>query len=59
MKIFAEKIIKGDLATIWKIGTDVNNWPSWDPHEEGARFEGPFEVGQKGWSKPRGGPQAN
>ena len=59
MKITAERIIRGDLRTIWNIETDVNSWPKWDPHEEAARFDGPFAVGQKGWSKPRGGPEAN
>jgi hypothetical protein len=59
MQISASSVIKGDLETVWDIETDVNRWPSWDPHEEDARFEGPFAVGTKGWSKPRGGPEAN
>ena len=49
-------IIKADLARAWAITTDVNAWPSWDPHEVDARINGPFEVGTVGWSKPNGGP---
>lgn len=32
------------------------SWPSWDPHEQKARLDGPFAPGTKGWNKPRGAP---
>ncbi|HSW81459.1 MAG TPA: SRPBCC family protein [Candidatus Saccharimonas sp.] len=59
MKITAETTITGDVNIIWDIVTDVKNWPVWDPHEEGARLDGPFAQGTKGWSKPKGGPPAD
>jgi hypothetical protein len=58
-KITAETIIRGDISEVWAIVTDVQNWPTWDPHEESARLEGPFVAGTKGWSKPKGAPAAN
>lgn len=58
LKIYGERIINGDIDTVWRISTDVNNWPKWDPHEESAELHGPFTVGTKGESQPRGGPKA-
>jgi hypothetical protein len=58
MIIHEERIIAGDIDSVWKIATDVNAWPTWDPHEESAELEGPFAVGTQGSSKPRGGPAA-
>lgn len=58
MKIYGEKIIKGDIDSVWKIATDVNAWSSWDPHELAAELHGPFVVGTKGSSQPKGGPAA-
>jgi hypothetical protein len=55
-RIGAQRIINGDPIAIWRLVTDVGNWPSWDPHEEAARLDGEFVVGGTGWSKPRGGP---
>jgi hypothetical protein len=58
LKIYGERIINGDIDSVWRISTDVNAWPSWDPHEESAELHGPFAVGIKGASQPRGGPSA-
>jgi Polyketide cyclase / dehydrase and lipid transport len=58
MKIHEERLISGDIETLWRIVTDVNRWPTWDPHEEAAELHGPFAVGTSGTSKPRGGPAA-
>lgn len=55
-RISADRTITGDPAAIWRLVTDVGNWPTWDPHEEAARLDGEFAVGSTGWSKPRGGP---
>lgn len=55
-RITAETIIDGSLAEIWAIAIDVDQWPTWDPHEQDARVDGEFAVGVTGWSKPRGGP---
>jgi hypothetical protein len=51
-----EMIIEGDIAAVWQAATDVDGWPSWDPHEQKARLDGPFTPGTKGWNKPRGAP---
>jgi hypothetical protein len=59
MKIHGERTIKGTIDDVWRISTAVNAWPSWDPHEEAAEILGPFTVGTKGTSKPKGGPAAN
>lgn len=59
MKIESQVIIQADIEVLWAVITDVNNWPMWDPHEEAARLEGPFATGTKGWSKPKGAPDAH
>src|SRR4029077_17963897 len=51
-----EMVIEGDITAIWQAATDVAAWPSWDPHEEKARLDGPFAPGAKGWNKPKGAP---
>ena len=51
-----ELVIEGDIAAVWQAATDVAAWPTWDPHEEKARLDGPFAPGTKGWNKPRGAP---
>jgi Polyketide cyclase / dehydrase and lipid transport len=58
LKIHEERVINGDIDTVWRIVTDVNAWPAWDPHEEAAEIHGPFAAGTSGTSKPRGGPAA-
>ncbi|WP_194906610.1 SRPBCC family protein [Catenulispora rubra] len=55
-QITAEAEVRGDIAVLWTVATDVDNRPSWDPHEQEARLDGPFEAGAVGWSKPNGGP---
>ena len=51
-----EMVIEGDITAIWQAVTDAAAWPSWDPHEEKARLDGPFAPGTKGWNKPKGAP---
>jgi hypothetical protein len=51
-----ETVIEGDITAIWQVATNVAAWPSWDPHEQKARLDGPFAPGTKGWNKPRGAP---
>jgi hypothetical protein len=55
-EITERAVITADAATAWNVSTDVDNWASWDPHEQAARLDGPFVAGATGWSKPRGGP---
>ena len=51
-----EMVIEGDITAIWQAVTDEAAWPSWDPHEEKVRLDGPFAPGTKGWNKPKGAP---
>ncbi|WP_067716909.1 SRPBCC family protein [Nocardia yamanashiensis] len=53
---FESAVIKGDIAKIWAVATDVTRWADWDPHEEKSRIDGEFEAGTKGWVKPKGAP---
>lgn len=48
--------IDGDLATVWRTAIDVANWAQWDPHFKVSRFEGVFEPGAIGWTRPKGAP---
>jgi hypothetical protein len=48
--------VHGDIDAVWAVVTDVAGWPGWDPHEQQARLDGPFQAGTTGWSKPNGGP---
>jgi len=57
--ITSSRVVRGDVAAIWAVSADVARWPEWDPHEQDARLDGPFAVGARGWSKPRGGPGAD
>lgn len=59
MELYEQRIISGDINDIWHVATDVARWPEWDPHEEAGEIYGPFAVGTKAFSKPRGGPSAN
>ena len=37
--------IGAPLETIWRLQTNVNNWPSWQTDITAARLDGPFEPG--------------
>lgn len=39
---------------IWRIWTDVNNWPTWHGDLDYCKIEGPFEVGNYFMLKPKG-----
>jgi len=41
---------------IWKIWTDVNNWPSWHGDLDYCKMEGEFKVGNYFMLKPKGAP---
>lgn len=42
---------------IWDLWTDVKNWNKWDHGLEMCDIYGKFQVGAKGWLKPKGGPK--
>src|SRR5215471_17048357 len=35
--------INAPLETIWRLQTNVNNWPAWQADITAARLDGPFE----------------
>ncbi len=47
-------ILTAQPAEVWKIWTDVPNWPRWDVSKEIARLDGPLVPGTQGWAKQRG-----
>lgn len=59
MELYEQRIISGNVKEVWRIVTDVERWPEWDPHEEAGEIYGPFRVGTNAYSKPRGGPGAH
>lgn len=50
----AELNVPADL--LWDVLTDVEQWPTWDPHEEASRLDGAFVSGTHLWTKPTGAP---
>ena len=59
MELYEKREITGRIEDVWRLATDVDRWWEWDPHEEAGEIFGPFEVGTKAFSKPRGGPAAH
>lgn len=39
---------------IWRIWTDINNWPTWHGDLDYCKFEGEFKVGNHFMLKPKG-----
>lgn len=37
--------INAPLQTVWRLQTDVNNWPAWQTDITAARLAGPFQPG--------------
>ena len=37
--------INAPLETVWRLQTDVNNWPVWQTDITAAHLDGPFEPG--------------
>lgn len=42
---------------IWRLWTDVNNWPNWDKELEYCKMDGSFTVGSHFLLKPIKGPK--
>ena len=42
--------------TIWRFWSDVDHWNTWDSDIEWSKSDGPFQLGQTGKLKPKGGP---
>ena len=39
---------------VWRVWTDVNNWPQWHGDLDYCKMEGPFTVGNHFMLKPKG-----
>jgi hypothetical protein len=42
-------------AEVWRIWSDVNSWPEWNPDMKESRLDGPLEVGTTGMVHTRSG----
>lgn len=49
-KIYSE----AKKETLWNLWADVNNWPMWHSDLDYCKMEGPFEVGNHFFLKPKG-----
>jgi uncharacterized protein YndB with AHSA1/START domain len=38
--------IDAPLETVWRLHTDVNSWPGWNPDITAAQLDGTFEPGE-------------
>lgn len=41
-------------GAVWRIWTDINNWPLWHGDLDDCKMVGPFEVGNHFMLKPKG-----
>jgi hypothetical protein len=44
---------------VWRIWSDVNNWPTWDKELEYCKMENNFIEGSQFILKPKGGPKVS
>jgi hypothetical protein len=44
------------VGALWRVWSDIDRFPEWDPLEERSHLDGPLEVGVTGYSKARGLP---
>src|SRR5207302_9199147 len=35
-------------ATVWRVWSDVNHWPEWNPDMNESRLDGPLKLGATG-----------
>jgi len=42
-------------ATVWKVWSDVNSWPQWNPDMKESRLDGPLKLGATGMINTRSG----
>jgi uncharacterized protein YndB with AHSA1/START domain len=46
---------KASPARVWRIWSDVNTWPEWNPDMKESRLDGPLKVGTTGMINTRSG----
>ena len=42
-------------AQVWRVWSDVNHWPEWNPDMKESRLDGPLKVGTTGMINTRSG----
>jgi len=42
-------------ATVWRIWSDVNHWPEWNPDMNESRLDGPLKLGATGMINTKSG----
>lgn len=42
-------------AEVWRVWSDVNTWPDWNPDMKEARLDGPLQLGMKGMIDTKSG----
>ncbi|MGV9823925.1 SRPBCC domain-containing protein [Gordonia sp. NPDC003429] len=55
-RFLADAIIEAPRDAVWKVWTDVDAFPEWDPREQRAALTGAFAVGSTIDSKQKGNP---
>jgi uncharacterized protein YndB with AHSA1/START domain len=40
---------------VWRVWSDVNSWPEWNPDMKESRLDGPLQVGTRGMINTRSG----
>ena len=42
-------------ATVWRVWSDVNHWPEWNPDMKESRLDGPLKLGATGMINTKSG----
>lgn len=53
-KIYSKTFQGIKREDIWRIWTDINNWPTWHADLDYCKLDGDFKVGNHFFLKPRG-----
>jgi hypothetical protein len=54
-KAYSKRVKGLSAGQVWKVWSDVNQWPSWQDDIEYAKLDGEFERGNTIRFKPKGG----
>lgn len=46
---------KASPAVVWRVWSDVDHWPQWNPDMKESRLDGPLELGTTGMINTRSG----
>jgi uncharacterized protein YndB with AHSA1/START domain len=46
---------KASPAEVWRVWSDVNTWPEWNPDMKESRLDGPLQLGTTGMINTRSG----